>query len=183
MTNFTGELNINMDNYISANDMAEKWNVCIRDVQYMCKKGVLPGAKKHSGVWLIPSDAERPIDRRIAVRFTGPIFDTTPINYVLSDSRAITMLTKEGYETLGDIINLTRDDIDKIPKIGVITRERIIQDLETAKKELSGTDKEKEEKLVISLATSTLEALKQKASEKGIEVEEYCKELLENSIK
>ena len=43
---------------------AEKWGVTPRRVNYYCAGGRIPGAVKMAGIWLIPKDAEKPIDMR-----------------------------------------------------------------------------------------------------------------------
>lgn len=41
-----------------------KWGVTPRRVNYYCAAGRIPGAVKMAGVWLIPKNAEKPIDGR-----------------------------------------------------------------------------------------------------------------------
>lgn len=50
--------------YLSAKELAEKWNISRRRVQILCEEGRIDGAYKVSEVWIIPEDAEKPIDRR-----------------------------------------------------------------------------------------------------------------------
>lgn len=50
--------------FMTTKEAAEKWKLTERIVQYYCKSEVVPGTVKVSGVWLIPKDAEKPIDRR-----------------------------------------------------------------------------------------------------------------------
>ena len=50
--------------YLSAKQVAEKWNISRRRVQILCEEGRIPGAFKLSDVWVIPKDAEKPADRR-----------------------------------------------------------------------------------------------------------------------
>jgi len=42
-----------------------KWEITERQVQAMCKSGKIQGAIRLSKLWLIPKDAQRPIDGRI----------------------------------------------------------------------------------------------------------------------
>ena len=51
-------------NYLSAKEVAEKWNISRRRVQILCEEGRIEGAFKLSDVWVIPKDAEKPADRR-----------------------------------------------------------------------------------------------------------------------
>lgn len=51
--------------YISVTDAATKFGLSKRIVQILCEQGRIEGANMVSGVWLIPSDAEKPLDARI----------------------------------------------------------------------------------------------------------------------
>ena len=51
--------------YMTLKEAAEKWGVTPRRVNYYCAAGLIPGAVKMAGVWLIPKDAEKPVDRRL----------------------------------------------------------------------------------------------------------------------
>jgi len=50
--------------YVSSKAIAEKWGVTVRAVQLMCVHGKIKGAKRldDGKVWLIPDDAERPVN-------------------------------------------------------------------------------------------------------------------------
>lgn len=50
--------------YMSVSDAAEKFNISKRRVQLLCEQGRIDGADRISGVWLIPADAQKPIDAR-----------------------------------------------------------------------------------------------------------------------
>ena len=50
--------------YLSAKEVAEKWDISRRRVQILCDEGRIQGAFKLSDVWVIPKDAEKPADRR-----------------------------------------------------------------------------------------------------------------------
>ena len=50
--------------YLSTREAANKWDVTLRYVQRLLHDERIPGAKKYSGAWLIPSDAEKPADPR-----------------------------------------------------------------------------------------------------------------------
>ena len=54
-----------MFEYISAPEAAVKWGISERRVQRLCEEGRIPGVEKFSRMWLIPKDAQKPIDRRI----------------------------------------------------------------------------------------------------------------------
>jgi len=50
--------------YISAPQAAEKWGISERRVQILCAENRIPGVSKLGYMWLIPKDAEKPIDGR-----------------------------------------------------------------------------------------------------------------------
>ena len=50
--------------YMTLKEASKKWGVSIRQINYYCAGGRIPGAVKMAGVWLIPKDAEKPHDRR-----------------------------------------------------------------------------------------------------------------------
>lgn len=50
--------------YMRLKEAAENWGVTPRRVNYYCAAGRIPGAVKMAGVWLIPKNAEKPIDGR-----------------------------------------------------------------------------------------------------------------------
>ena len=51
--------------YLSIRQTSEKWNICARWINDLCKAGRIPGAMKIGSYWAIPEDAERPKDARI----------------------------------------------------------------------------------------------------------------------
>lgn len=50
--------------YLSAKEVAVKWDITRRRVQVLCEEGRIQGAFKVSEVWVIPKDAEKPADKR-----------------------------------------------------------------------------------------------------------------------
>ena len=42
----------------------QKNKVLIRQINYLCAGGRIPGAVKMATIWLIPKDAEKPADHR-----------------------------------------------------------------------------------------------------------------------
>ena len=51
--------------YIPVKQLAADWKLSVRRVQMMCMKGLLEGAVKKEGVWLVPSNVVRPKDNRM----------------------------------------------------------------------------------------------------------------------
>ncbi|WP_270283938.1 helix-turn-helix domain-containing protein [[Clostridium] scindens] len=50
--------------YISVSEVAKKWGISERRVQKLCEDNRIPGIAKFSYMWLIPKDAQKPIDKR-----------------------------------------------------------------------------------------------------------------------
>lgn len=52
--------------YITAKEAAQRWQISVRLIQQYCNAGRIPGARKFSGAWAIPADAQKPADPRKA---------------------------------------------------------------------------------------------------------------------
>lgn len=46
--------------YLTSEEIAQKWDISTRRVTTLCKDGRIVGAIQKSGVWLIPNDAQKP---------------------------------------------------------------------------------------------------------------------------
>jgi len=57
---FIYEVNFTMNGYITAEEIAVKWNVSLRQVQLLCKNGKIEGASKFGNTWAIPKNVEKP---------------------------------------------------------------------------------------------------------------------------
>lgn len=53
-----------MLSFISAKEAAEKWNISQRRVSVLCSENRINGAMMVGNMWIIPSNAEKPIDKR-----------------------------------------------------------------------------------------------------------------------
>lgn len=53
--------------YMTLKEASEKWGVTPRQINYLCAGGRIPGAVKMATIWLIPEEAEQPMDRRYKV--------------------------------------------------------------------------------------------------------------------
>ena len=51
--------------YMTLKQAGEKWGISPRMINYYCSAGRIEGAEKMGTVWLIPKDAEKPIDGRL----------------------------------------------------------------------------------------------------------------------
>jgi predicted site-specific integrase-resolvase len=52
-------------NYLTIKEAGEKWGISGRMVTYYCVAGRIPGVIRKGNMWLIPADAEKPVDGRI----------------------------------------------------------------------------------------------------------------------
>lgn len=50
--------------YITTKEAAQKWSISDRRVLQYCNAGRIKGAVKMGNTWLIPKDAEKPLDTR-----------------------------------------------------------------------------------------------------------------------
>ena len=50
--------------YITLKEASEKWGVSSRQINYYCAEGRIPGAVKMATIWLVPKEAEKPVDGR-----------------------------------------------------------------------------------------------------------------------
>ena len=57
-----------MLSFISAKEAAEKWNISQRRVSVLCSENRISGAMMVGNMWIIPSNAEKPQDKRVAVK-------------------------------------------------------------------------------------------------------------------
>lgn len=53
-----------MLSYMSAKEVAEKWNISQRRVAILCSEDRIKGAMMVGNMWIIPSNAEKPVDKR-----------------------------------------------------------------------------------------------------------------------
>ena len=51
---------------MSAQEAAKLWGISDRRVAILCKEGRIEGAEKQGGSWVIPADAQKPADNRLA---------------------------------------------------------------------------------------------------------------------
>lgn len=48
--------------FMTSVEAGEKWSLSKRRVAVLCAEGRIPGAEKKANVWLIPDDAEKPVE-------------------------------------------------------------------------------------------------------------------------
>ena len=50
--------------YLTVKEAGEKWGISARMVTYYCVDGRIGGAEKKGNLWLVPANAEKPLDGR-----------------------------------------------------------------------------------------------------------------------
>ena len=50
--------------YIKVSEAAAKWGISARRVRLLCEQGRIAGVERKGNLYMIPEDAERPIDAR-----------------------------------------------------------------------------------------------------------------------
>ena len=53
-----------MIDFLTVKESGKKWNISGRMVTIYCKEGRIEGAIKKGNLWLVPIDAEKPVDGR-----------------------------------------------------------------------------------------------------------------------
>ena len=54
--------------FISVKEASKKWEISERRIQKLCEENRIEGVSKFGRSWLIPKDAEKPIDRRLRIK-------------------------------------------------------------------------------------------------------------------
>ena len=94
-----------MLSFISAKEAAERWNISQRRVAILCSESRVAGAMFVGKQWIIPSDAEKPVDLRTARHEKQHAFELKPfVKWVGGKSQLIDQLARffpsEGARTL-----------------------------------------------------------------------------------
>ncbi len=50
--------------FLTSNQAAQLWGISARRVALLCEKGRIEGATKAGKMWLLPIDAQKPVDKR-----------------------------------------------------------------------------------------------------------------------
>ena len=54
-----------MNGFLTVKEVADKWDMTVRNVQNLCAAGKIEGVAKFGNAWAIPEDAEKPQDMRV----------------------------------------------------------------------------------------------------------------------
>lgn len=110
-----------MKNTLRTKEAALRWGITPRAVTTLCKEGKIKNARKEKGVWMIPADAERPIDHRFKSDSSNRRTQTVklPLPIGISDYR---LASSEYYYV--DKTLMIRDFLDERPMVSLFTRPR-----------------------------------------------------------
>lgn len=115
-----------MAKFMTTGEISEKWGITERRINVLCKEGRVYGAYKENGRWFIPSDAEKPMDKRIKDvtrvmnnQKRSKSNKKLPLPIGISDYRKA---SSEYYYV--DKTLLIRDFIDERPQVSLFTRPR-----------------------------------------------------------
>lgn len=106
--------------YIDVKTAADRWKLSERRITMLCRNGRIDGARKESGIWLLPDDTPKPIDGRR--NKTSHIMKTTanlPLPIGVSDFKELVT----GYYYV-DKTMMIKDFLDTRPKVCLFTRPR-----------------------------------------------------------
>lgn len=110
-------------NYLTASEIADKWNISSRMVAYYCEKGRIDGAIKKGKTWLVPENANKPLDKRMLKEN-----DMVEIPYMHSEDmkRAVKEGINDIYQTREVLENLSmsRETLRYYEEIGLIQPRR-----------------------------------------------------------
>ncbi len=110
-----------MNQMMTVKEASKLWGLTERRVAGLCKNGEIKGAVKEGKAWLIPTDAEKPVDKRIK---TGTYSKPTrtinlPLPIGISDYR---VASSEYYYI--DKTMMIKDFLDERPMVSLFTRPR-----------------------------------------------------------
>lgn len=106
--------------YMDVKTAAKRWELTERRLTMLCRDGRIEGAKKEKGLWLIPDDAEKPIDGR-KNRATSIMKNIKKLPMPIGISDYKKLVTEYYYV---DKTLLLRDFLDSRPQVSLFTRPR-----------------------------------------------------------
>ncbi len=106
--------------YMDVKTAAARWKLTERRITTLCRDGRIHGAKKEGGLWLIPDNAEKPIDGRTSKFSRAMETDAKlPLPIGVSDFKELV----SGYYYVDKTLML-KEFIDSRPKVSLFTRPR-----------------------------------------------------------
>lgn len=104
----------------NSKEMAEKWNISERSVTSFCKEGKIPGVVKEGRSWMIPDNADKPIDGRVT---SGKYVKTvSPVKRLPIGISDYVRAQAEYYYV--DKTLMIKDFLDQKPLVSLFTRPR-----------------------------------------------------------
>ena len=110
-------------NYLSAIEIANRWNISGRMVAYYCETARIDGAVKKGKTWLIPEDARKPMDRRKSkekMKIDIPHMQVEEMKQADKEGFNVIYRTSEILKNLG----LSREALRYYEEIGLIRPKR-----------------------------------------------------------
>lgn len=110
-----------MADTMSVKEAALLWNISERRISYLCNQGRIAGAKKTGRSWVIPANAQKPVDNRIksGAYQKKKMKSDLPLPIGVSDYR---IASKEYYYV--DKTMFIKDFLDERPMVSLFTRPR-----------------------------------------------------------
>ena len=114
-----------MKDIITINEASQLWGIAPTRIAKLCREGRIEGARKEKKAWLIPADAQRPVDGRIKsgayIKKNTKEFKASllPLPVGISDYRKA---SSEYYYI--DKTLMIRDFLDEVPMVSLFTRPR-----------------------------------------------------------
>lgn len=109
--------------YLTAAELSKKWNLSSRMVAYYCEAGRVEGAVKRGKTWLIPANAEKPVDKRRrdkVIKLTDSNVQNKLMDEAKQTDRNAVYHTNDVYQHLG----FTRETLRYYEEIGLIRPKR-----------------------------------------------------------
>jgi len=112
--------------YISAKEASKKWGITQRRVEVLCRNGQVQGAERIGNMWLIPKNAEKPMDGR--TRAAKIMNKTQEYKLTLDADRIIEMVN--GTMAI-EYMPLTNEDKRRLRVIlsGEVTADEMVREL------------------------------------------------------
>ena len=107
----------------SNEQFAIEWGLSIRTINDLCNKGKIPGAVKEGRKWLIPDDAEKPIDKRVSSGKYANKKTSNNRNKALPIGISDYVRAQSDYYYV-DKTMLIKEFLDKKPLVSLFTRPR-----------------------------------------------------------
>lgn len=86
--------------YLSIQDVSNKWNISKRRIQVLCREGRINGAKMIGNMWVVPKEAERPTDARTK----NPLIENKSYSVIRSDLKKLLKKFYKRSESIGILV-------------------------------------------------------------------------------